>query len=454
MSSKKAETDNALTVVYTEGFAYPPADLWEADGYAEHSQQSPISKRMMYSVVIDGNHRDLGAGDYLICKSCYDRHIFSFQHPSRYRSGVVEVQRDYLAAICQICHDGDLHDGLGDAQPVGGAILETKGSCCGIKTYLKPHGYGLIDFNIRKHRCARSWCTDCFKGYIAPLIATRLRGFNWRSVRHIVLTIDPDKYNGPEEAFNEVAKKRAIAELCRNIERTHGREINDWIRLLEWHSNGFPHWHLIVEMSVQGRAAQIGQDIIHHYWPYGKIVREKYVESEHHWDNICGYLQKKGYLTGGEGKTHQLVLPDWLADSTKKIPRYSSMRKPSGDRSAKRNKEGKVEGIGKPFKLSNETRKTHKIALAECGSKTKVVFSAPGFSLPGNRLPGITLEIPYAVIKSEQDDLVYRDGLGLCKSVNWAGLWTFVMQYREFMSAADFLNLLETFDFYEFTPLT
>ena len=99
----------------------------------------------------------------------------------------------------------------------------------------------------------------------------RLKTFDWRRTRQIVVTVDPSRFSSAQEAYEHVSNNRLIAGLIRNIERgkklknkdgswayiksgyvmedgkrkwqpgTEPLKISGWCWFLEWHKNGFPH---------------------------------------------------------------------------------------------------------------------------------------------------------------------------------------------------------------------
>ena len=100
--------------------------------------------------------------------------------------------------------------------------------------------------------------------------------------------------------------------------------MRDWVVCLEWHRNGFPHWHLTIDVTVQGKRGMIGGDNLRQYWPIGG-VRETPIKSKAHWYHLTGYFKKHGYFE--KKKAHQGMLPKWAKEGTKRIRRSDSMRR-------------------------------------------------------------------------------------------------------------------------------
>ena len=169
--------------------------------------------------------------------------------------------------------------------------------------------------------CKSSWCPKCFALYRSAAIVTRLLRLDWKCTRTITLTIDPRLYPDPQQIFELLQSDKAISRLMRDLKRYHGVEIRDWVRVLEWHRSGHPHYHLFVDVGEVGRAGQIGYDLIQSLWKYGH-VSEGWVRDEHHWKQLTGYFKKHGYFL--KDKKHQSILPEWAVNYGKPIRRFDS----------------------------------------------------------------------------------------------------------------------------------
>ena len=155
-------------------------------------------------------------------------------------------------------------------------------------------------------------------------LMNRMKTFDWGRVRHLVLSVDPAKFRNGEAGFETVAQKRGIGELVRNLGRVEGIEAIDWVAIIEWYNNGFPHWHVLIEVAKRGRAGMIGHGTIKSHWPFGIYVWEEPIESEGHWKHMLGYFGSHGYF--GESKGHQSELPEWAMNSDRHIKRWIGKR--------------------------------------------------------------------------------------------------------------------------------
>jgi len=175
---------------------------------------------------------------------------------------------------------------------------------------------------IRKCKCDTVWCPSCYKQRKVPRLYERINGrFDWKSTRHIVLTIDRNLYSSGEKAYLDVTQNKRINQLVHNLKRTVGVKVRDYVWVLEFHRDGFPHWHIFVDTTTTGKEGQIHFSNILRYWQIGK-VKETYFKTEKHWENLVGYFGKSGYFDKDKG--HQAKLPDWGLRYTRTIKRSGS----------------------------------------------------------------------------------------------------------------------------------
>jgi len=196
-----------------------------------------------------------------------------------------------------------------------------------------------VSFQVGKIKCGSVWHEGrCSKDWINKE-KFELSQLAWPRLRHVVLTVDPELYDNPQEAYEYFRKHRSVANLIRNLKR--GKKVKvgkKWIQkykpvlirnyrwYLEWYRSGYFHVHVLIEVDKQGRHGMIGQGMIHHYWNMGKIIFENPIKDKRHWFRMMGDFQKTGYLN--MDKEHQGRLPDWALDiAGYKIRRSSGQRK-------------------------------------------------------------------------------------------------------------------------------
>jgi hypothetical protein len=280
----------------------------------------------------------------------------------------------------------------------------------------------------------------------------RLREFDWKKTRQVVLTINPKKFHSGEEAHHYATEHRCIAGLIRNLKRGKKEQdpdtlkwvwkykpikIKNWMWFLEWHADGRPHWHVFVEVEKAGKSGMIGGDRLRDYWPHGALY-EAYAKSELHWQRLTGYFGQHGYFEvkgkheKNVGKGHQSTLPAWAAE---KEPRMTVRR--SGAMARKRVARAEIivlseyfERKGREYQRQFEAindgdivdtrtgeiigrvpvKRSYKALISDCGNRTRVkLISAKG-------LLDMTLDIPYRKIRGLDGE--YRPGKGYAFAVS------------------------------------
>jgi len=88
-----------------------------------------------------------------------------------------------------------------------------------------------------KCKCGKSWCRVCSVKTVKKRFYEYVQGWDWQRVRELVLTVDRDKFDSPEQAYTYLSKKKKIAGMIRNLERTQGIVVADWCWLVEWHTD-------------------------------------------------------------------------------------------------------------------------------------------------------------------------------------------------------------------------
>ena len=241
----------------------------------------------------------------------------------------------------------------------------------------------------------------------------RLTSMDWKFVREVVLTVGRER-GSPEEAFNEVVHKRGIGNLVKNLERTDQVNVVDWVVVLEWHSDGYPHWHFFIEVENEGRAGMIGKNVISGRWSFGLYVYENYFKSENHWRSVIGYFGRNGYFN--EGKGHQGKLPGWALERDKRIKRWESKKGVVRMRQDRFKVEGLYSTMGENSESSKEvvgdhssthSSKTYEMKLSECGKSADLMMSKGGDVFMERKV-----KTPYERIKKEFP-WKYVEGKGL-----------------------------------------
>lgn len=264
----------------------------------------------------------------------------------------------------------------------------------------------------QKCACNLIWCPNCFKRRWIPREVARLLQLDWKKTRHVVLTFSRDTFKDGEETYEYTQDRKLIPGFIRNLKRglriKKGKKwvwkfppvkISKYRYFLEWHKDGFPHYHIFIEVDLEGKEGMIGQDFIHYYWPAGVIIKEKPFLSLKHWQYTIGDLKKHGYF--GREKKHQTSLPKWALDRGDiKIYRSGGSRSGSPDQkdawdrycdNAISKAKEQTESIKREYGIKSvkAEQKSYGDRIKDCGRKTKIKMVAAGRTLEG------IVKIPY-----------------------------------------------------------
>jgi hypothetical protein len=291
---------------------------------------------------------------------------------------------------------------------------------------LLPQSYTCLDERhrwrtvIQKCSCQSSWCPLCWsKSSSKKSAMSRLSTFKPEYTRQVILTVDPEKFNhDPKLAFETITSRRSVGELIKNLQRVKHIHIVDWILFLEWHKNGFPHWHILIQVDKPGKAGMIGQDILHQYWSHGAI-REEYFRDEFHWKNTLGYFSSHGYFEND--KHHQTKLPEWALLRDTRIKRYETMKQKSGvcvDHTHTSDIHTSLYTLSSLSTPSKSPMRPYKVILENCGASTRFLIKSPLVET------NFTLHVPYRGVKS-WGGWEYREGKGLTQTFSNVEFMTF-----------------------------
>lgn len=256
--------------------------------------------------------------------------------------------------------------------------------------------------------CGSVWCIQCFLKRQAKYHFAELAKFNWKKTRQITLTLDRKQFSDGRAAWEHVNNHKKIAGMLRNFKRSYGINISKWKWFLEWHRDGFPHWHLFIEVENKGRAGMIGGDRIRQCWQLGRAT-ESYIHDVKHWNEIIGYFQKHGYFKDKD-KNHQIELPAWAREEEHlKIRRSGSKAKArtnksefiramnyfdkKGDLDVIDIKTGEIIRPGKG--KTRRKNKSYKALFAECGQRTRIKIMTDKSLIVG------IFDIPYKTIRKK-----------------------------------------------------
>ena len=260
-----------------------------------------------------------------------------------------------------------------------------------------------------KVSCSSVWCPECFKRKGASRrIADRLAKLKWQATRQVVLTVDLKKFsNSGQIAFETLKEAEALNQFIHNLKRTAGINIKDWVWILEWHTDGAPHWHLFIETET-GKKGQIGNANLLKYWKHG-LVFESFIKSEKHWRRFTSYFGSNGYFdpkskSETKNKQHQIELPAWAKQVSYKIRKTGSMiHKKDSSREEDLEKEYHEEDTAND--KIKKTPKTYEQILSSCGQATLCQIRRGEGNLIWKKIP-----IPYSELKQFPGEYIDHTG--------------------------------------------
>ena len=206
------------------------------------------------------------------------------------------------------------------------------------------------------HRCKCQFCPDCrTSAMIKWREALRPALEGWKAAYMITLTVDPKLFpGGPEAAYDEIRTRRWIAETIRKLKRKGFLLSERWFYAMEFHANGWPHWHVAVESEF------VPFDLLKETWGYGgvRFSKQKSFQNPGH---AINYLTK--YVSTPEHGT-----PDWVLSSNTRIRLISTSR---GLLPSKRKRS--TEGTSTKVRISKPIGQR----IAKCKNHTKIVEKVP-----------------------------------------------------------------------------
>lgn len=181
-----------------------------------------------------------------------------------------------------------------------------------------------IETKLGNCLCKSSWCKKCHKLFYVPKYKEYIEKFDYRKTRHVILTVDRNKFDDYLDALQTITYKKSLSAFVRKLRKGKKIKVGDhweWLyppikikqamAYLEFYSDGFPHWHLLIKVEGEGKAGMIGGENLHRAWKHG-IVKETYFRNLDHWKNIAGYFADKGYFE--KGKEYQTELPEIIKE--------------------------------------------------------------------------------------------------------------------------------------------
>lgn len=105
-------------------------------------------------------------------------------------------------------------------------------------------------FVMCKSTCKCRFCPKCAVA-MGREVRDKLRIVlaSFTSIQMWTLTVDPKRFASPREAHNWVQRKRVISKLVASLNSKGYLFTPRYFWVLEFHQNGWPHWHLLLDAS-------------------------------------------------------------------------------------------------------------------------------------------------------------------------------------------------------------
>lgn len=281
--------------------------------------------------------------------------------------------------------------------------------------------------------CKSSWCKKCHKLYYIPKYKDYIQTFDFRKTRHVILTTDRGKFTDCLDALRTITEKKSLSAFIRKLRNGKKTKVGgQWVWLyepikikqalavLEFYEDGFPHWHLLIEVSGSGKNGMIGGANLHRAWKHG-IVKETYFRDAKHWKNIAGYFADTGYFE--KGKEYQTELPEEIKEHyerrIRRITYYPGQK--DGVYEEERPDISEAEAFAEVSKFSdgkkqeqqaNDKEKrniNYKAILAQCGTKTYIKTVLHGYLLQ------MILPVPFKTMKEIMNPAYEAERGYVCK---------------------------------------
>lgn len=250
-------------------------------------------------------------------------------------------------------------------------------------------------------RCRSQFCEECRVGAMVrwreklrPVVAS------WERVRMVTLTIDRKRWNGPQEAYEAIQKKRAVVEFVKKLHRPRVGLLKnrEFFYAIEFHkTGGWVHWH--VALRPKGRWPNKGDrdwrefgDRLSALWGHGFAQasdEHKSTSPEHAMHYLTKYIAKQ-----------DVGCPKWLLNRSGNFRKFSTSRGlcgPTKSKKAKRTTRG-------------NKKNTPQQRIDNCRQASKVVQifqfekEVMGGVIKGKKYRHIgKLEVPFAEIEADEN---------------------------------------------------
>lgn len=211
----------------------------------------------------------------------------------------------------------------------------------------------------RPCRCRSQFCGRCSLSVMLSYREKLRKSVgSFRAVLMLTLTVTREV--GAKEAYEMVQRQRGVAELMKKLRRRSLVMSSKFFYVIEFHRDGWPHWHVIVESRF------IDKHDLQKMWGRGNVWvsagprgKGQSFESNMH---AVNYVTK--YLTAAEGEKQPF--PDWVMDYRGNMRRFATSRGLMGD--PKKKPPPKSDG-----EKRERVRMTPRERVKACGKRTNLL---------------------------------------------------------------------------------
>jgi len=158
-----------------------------------------------------------------------------------------------------------------------------------------------VDLVLKNCQARRVWYTA--RGAAGNAKRVLARAPNVKGYVLLTLTIDPARFESPEDAYSQVVS--SWTDFNSSLRRAFydGREMS-YFRKMELQENGWPHWHLIINLRKLNLSEM---QLLTRIWGYGRTDLE-FIRDV----SALQYVLK--YVSKVVETSNDLGLPDWVLD--------------------------------------------------------------------------------------------------------------------------------------------
>lgn len=105
---------------------------------------------------------------------------------------------------------------------------------------------------VRGHKCQNSYCMTCGHGWgyrVRLRMVEGLTKFTTYRPIMLTLTVDPERFEHPQDAVDWVHRGSRIAKTLHMMKKAGHVHGGRFVWVLEFHRSGWPHWHVAVDSA-------------------------------------------------------------------------------------------------------------------------------------------------------------------------------------------------------------